>query len=712
MGILSHWLLILAIISTALVGTVLFYMGYEPSYTSSTRILLEDRKSVLTQLSAVNTSVNQTQAVDAARIISNEVQYLKSLELAKGVDKVVQFNKIAEFAIAVNKDNIDIYSYFEKNIKIAVAENSNVIEISYTAKQPELAARILNAITDVYKKQKINEDVIANEDASNWLAVKVKELQTKQRDADAKVVEYRINNEIFEGQNNQKLLSEQLSALNASIVAVSSQRAETVARADLINRLLARNGNLDSARDVLNSATIQQYRQQAVTLNRSIAESSETLLPSHPRLLALNAELANVQSEIRLEARNIMLSLRNEVEISRQRVGSLKSELKALKNAEAGSLVQEVELNALKLEASSNRILLDSYLAKYREAEVRNKPDLNASQVHVISAATVPLKPSSIGRSAIFAVMAVVGLLVGILIATLRTLNSHSKPQQAVAKKTKGKNKTKFVVGKAKMGKQKAVKKPKVAVIAKPPAEGKIAFADLSFMAAIPLTTTSNRQNNMLKNDILAHLGTDYANSFIDLVDNLMSQSSNDFQKHFMITGIVDEEKSYETILNLARILDMKGARVLIIDLDVESHLFSKSIVETTNFGFSDVINGRCYFEDCIIKDNKSDADILLPGANIVGVDQVIVSNEMEEFLDELDQIYDVILIHSNSVQQQHITAFIDGQIDLTLLVANWEDRATDQLEDALMALKEFQGSDFGLLLMSADMVEFEQEVG
>ena len=83
----------------------------------------------------------------------------------------------------------------------------------------------------------------------------------------------------------------------------------------------------------------------------------------------------------------------------------------------------------------------------------------------------------------------------------------------------------------------------------------------------------------------------------------------------------------------------------------------------------------------------------------------------MEEFLDDLDQIYDVILIHSSDVNQMHITAFIDGQVDLTLLVADWEDRATEQLQSALMALKDFQGSDFGLLLMGTDMREFDREV-
>ena len=715
-GILRNWLLIISLTTLAIISTILFYMVSTPTYTSTARILLEDRKSALTRLSTATTGAGgAAPAIDAKRVVSDQVQYLKSLDLAKGVNEVIRFGKIPEFIAEINKGKMDIYAYFAKNLKIKTLPDSNVIEISYTSENAKLSAEMVGTVTNVYKRQKANEDFAANNEASNWLALKVKELQDKQRAADAKIVDFRIQNGIFEGQNNQKLLSQQLTALNASIVAAASQRAETVARADLINRLLERNGNLDSARDVLNSVVIQQYRQQVLTLQRRQAELSETLLPSHPRMLSLRAELRNVNDQIRTEARNVMLSLRNEVEISRQRENSLKSEMNGLKNVEAGSLEQSVELNALKIEASSNRTLLDSYLARYREADVRNKTDFDTSTVHIISAAAVPLKPSGITRSAVIAVMAVVGLLAGVTIATFKTLARHSN---VGAVKSRGRSKAK-AGGQRKRGRvsrrvpvqKRSTNSKNAANIARHLPKGNPAFDELAFTAAIPLTTSSNRQNNLLKNDILAHLNTEYADSFVDLVDNLMAQSDNDFQKHFMISGIEGDEDSYEALMNLGRILDMKGARVLILDLDVESQLFSKSMVGNSNFGFSDVIDGKCYFEDCVIKDSKSGADILLAGANINQIDDLIVSTEMEEFLDDLDQIYDVILIHSSDVNQMHITAFIDGQVDLTLLVADWEDRATEQLQSALMALKDFQGSDFGLLLMSTDMREFDREV-
>ncbi len=716
-GIVQHWLLILALIVIALAGTVLYLLNKNPQYTSTTRILLEDRRSELTNVSQVNSRGAQINLVDVSRSLSNELQYLKSLNLARDVNKVVNFKSIAEFNKATKGNETAMLKYFARKLKVGLVPDSNVIEISYTASKPDLAARMVKVITDVYKQQKATASSTENNNETRWLEEKVRDLQAKQRDMDAKIVDYRIQNGIFEGQNNQGLLSERLSALNRSIATASAQRAEVVARRDALNGLLTRNGNLNAAQNVLNSALIQQYRQQVLATQRQIVVLSETLLPSHPRLASLNAELTNINAQIRTEANNILLSLRNEAEISIRREDSIKAELDNIKASGASTLRQEVELNAIIREASANRALLDSYLAKSRESNLRNITNLSTSKVKIISPAIIPLRQSGINGTMMFSVMGVIALLLGIVIASIRTMSRLDKTNSTESfdndpKGTKNQPINKYTSKPTNVFTLKAVNGKKNAAFAHHEPTGIISFADLSFMAAIPYINISNRQNNKQKNDILSHLDTEYADSFIDLTDNLIAQSGSGFQKHFMISGLENQDEPYETLLNLGRILDMKGAKTLIIDLDVQSQLFSKTTVDTANFGFSDIISGRCYFEDCIINDKKSDLEFLLAGSSIDILDNVITSTEMSEFLDELDQVYDVILVHSNDIKQKHITDFIDGQIDLTLLVADWQDRATKRLEESFLALKKHQGSDYGLLLTGADMNEFNKIAG
>ncbi|NRA87120.1 MAG: hypothetical protein HRU28_06935 [Rhizobiales bacterium] len=655
-GILKHWLLIILLVVISIVGTVLFLMVKTTTYTSSARILLEVRKSELTNLSAVNAGTAQSVQLDAARDISNQVQYLLSLDLAKRVDKVINFNKLSEFKTAIEGGKTDSYTYFASKLKIGSLPASNVLKISYTANNPTLAAKMVNTITEVYKQQKSNEDSSLNNNASNWLAEKVRDLQAKQRVMDAKIVDYRIKNGIFLGQNNQRLLSERLSALNTSIAAATAQRVEVTARSSTITNLLNRNGNLNAASGVLNSSVIQQYRQQILTIQRRIVVLSETLLPSHPNLVALNAELNNVNAQVRTEAQNILLSLRNEAQISRRRENSLKSELDGLKNNEANSLKQEVELNVILREASANRTLLDSYLAKFREADVRNKTSLDTSQVHVISPAVAPLKPAGIKASMIVAVMGVVAFLIGILIAVTRTLKKFDKLAQPQNLVNLSKEINASIVSKDSEpnSSSNGVKNKDLDDTAYYSPKGSISFDDLAFMSAIPSNKASKRQYNKLKNDILAHLDTEYADSFLDLADNLMVQSGNGFQKHFMISGIKSDE-TYETLLNLGRILDMEGVKTLILDFDANSLLPTKTNDNKSKLGFLDIINGDCELEDCVIDDNKSNLKFMFAGSSTEKFNNIITSVEMEEFLDALDQVYDVILIHSNDVKQKHV---------------------------------------------------------
>ena len=64
-----------------------------------------------------------------------------------------------------------------------------------------------------------------------------------------------------------------------------------------------------AAADVLKSTLIQNLLEQRVQVQRTLAEFSATLLPSHPRLKQLNSELSGLRHQIRKEARKVEATL-------------------------------------------------------------------------------------------------------------------------------------------------------------------------------------------------------------------------------------------------------------------------------------------------------------------------------------------------------------------------------------------------------------------
>jgi uncharacterized protein involved in exopolysaccharide biosynthesis len=82
----------------------------------------------------------------------------------------------------------------------------------------------------------------------------------------------------------------------------------------------------------------------------------------------LKAQITDIDRQIREEASKISRSLENDARIASARADGLNGSLDQLKRQATSINGQDVQLRALEREAKAQRDLLESYLAKYREA--------------------------------------------------------------------------------------------------------------------------------------------------------------------------------------------------------------------------------------------------------------------------------------------------------------------------------------------------------
>src|SRR2546430_15559879 len=128
-------------------------------------------------------------------------------------------------------------------------------------------------------------------------------------------------------------------------------------------------------------------------LRAQLAEQSTTLLEKHPRIKELKAQINDLDRQIRDEAARLARSFENDARIAGARVESLQSSLDQLKQQTASTNGQDVELRALEREAKAQRDLLESYLAKYREATARDSLGAAPGDARIISRAVVSNTP-------------------------------------------------------------------------------------------------------------------------------------------------------------------------------------------------------------------------------------------------------------------------------------------------------------------------------
>ena len=407
-----------------------------PKYQSEARVLIVGRDNVFLRPDA-DKDVLDRGTLDQDTVTS-QAQLVMSREVANDVIGKLKLNELPEFDPAIG--GLSLYksvlafvgiirnpmsmtpeehvldAYYDR-LTVFPVEKSHVIVIDFLSENPELAARVANAIADAFlqRLQEAKQDQARN--AGQWLSGEIETLRKKVADAEAKVEAFRAKSNLLVGPNNTQLSVQQLGDLNAQLATARAQKADAQAKAKLIREMLKSGDPIDSS-DILNSELIRRLSEQRVTLRAQLAEQSSTLLGNHPRIKELKAQIADLDTQLRKEAETIARSLENDAKLADARVAAQAATFDQFKSQAVTSNEDDVRLRALEREAKSQRDLLESYLAKYREASARDSIATAPADARVISRATVstvPAYPKKLPTIAI-ASLATMVLMAGIVL--------------------------------------------------------------------------------------------------------------------------------------------------------------------------------------------------------------------------------------------------------------------------------------------------------
>src|ERR1700731_1704219 len=398
-----------------------------PRYKSEVRILIDGRENIF--LRPNGERAEDRNALDAEAVTS-QVQLLLSRDLARDIIKKNRLAELPEFdpvlrgfsplksllaLIGIGRDPLSLTpeervldSYYDRFTAYAV-DKSRVVVVEFQSRDPDLAARVANSIADAYLVLQQAARQEQAKSASQWLSGEIDNLRKKVADAESRVEDFRSKSSLFVGINNTTLSNQQMGELNTQLNNARALKSDAESKAQLIREML-QSGKPIEASEVLNSELTRRLSEQRITLRAQLAEQSSTLLDNHPRIKELKAQLADLDRQLREEASKISRSLDNDSRIAGGRVEGLSASLKQLKKQATSSNGQDVQLRALEREAKAQRDLLESYLAKYREATTRENIDAAPADGRIISSASVSNTPAYPKKLPI------------VLIATLATL--------------------------------------------------------------------------------------------------------------------------------------------------------------------------------------------------------------------------------------------------------------------------------------------------
>ena len=404
--------MIFAVTLVATAGAFLVVNSVTPRYQSETKLLLEGRENVFMRADA-DKGVTERTGLDE-QAVTSQIQLVLSRDVAREVIKKENLAQSREFDPAVgghslsqallgliglgrdysamSSDERTLAAYYDR-INAYAVEKSRVIAIDFSSADPELAARVANAIAEAYLASQRSAKSDQTKAASSWLATEIEKMRSRVADAEAKVEEYRSKSNLFVGANNTSLPNQQLTEINSQIAAARGQKADLEARAKQLRELVRSGQPIDSS-DIANSESMRRLTDQSSALRAQLAEQSTTLLDQHPRIKELRAQIAEVERAKRAEGERLARQLDNDARVASDRLTALTASLDQVKQVASTTNEQDVQLRSLERDAKTQRDLLESYLVKYSEASARDNVNASPPEARVISRASPAIKPT------------------------------------------------------------------------------------------------------------------------------------------------------------------------------------------------------------------------------------------------------------------------------------------------------------------------------
>ncbi len=394
-------------------GSGVFVQVVTPRYTGEAKVLLESRDPAFARTAAERGE--PVQPIDE-QAVASQVQVAMSRDLARQAIRSLKLVGNPEFdpqaggvsalqsalmllgvtASPMERSPEDrvLDTYLERLLVYPVGK-SRILAIEFKSRDPELAARGANTVADLYLASLAAASVDTARYASTWLGNNIETLRARVAEAEAKVESFRARNGLIGTGSaaSQPLSAQQLSELSSQLTQARTIKADLTARAKLLKDMI-KDGRAFEIPDVANNELIRRTVESRMTLRAQLALESRTLLPAHPRIKELTAQVQDLESQIKAAAERVVRTLENDAKIAGARVESLQAAVDGQQDVVAKGNTSEVQLRAMEREARSQREQLESYLSRYREAAARDAESATPADARVVSRAVTPELPS------------------------------------------------------------------------------------------------------------------------------------------------------------------------------------------------------------------------------------------------------------------------------------------------------------------------------
>ncbi|MEP9401775.1 GumC family protein [Sphingomonas silueang] len=645
-----RWLVLAAITAAVTALGIFLTLQITPTYQGMAKIQIDPSRNPLTR------NQSEANAQLASEAIETEVTNLGSMDLVRNVVRRLdlvnhpQFRGVWQKRAEVNgpisdAEKVDLVAGVVRGgISVSRDKLTYILMVRYSSTDPQLAAKVANAIAAAYLDSKVGSRIGTAERQSKWFESRMAELVAEVRAADERVAQYQAQAGIVRGASNNSgtITDQQVGPLSMQLAGAESIAAEARSKQTSAQQQVAR-GALDTVSDVRNSATIQDLRRQRAILLQASAEMENRYGNRHPEYLKVRDQLKGIDQQITEESRRVVGSLRADADAAEARAASLRRSMQALEDRQAANARASVIAASLQRDADSKHAAYDrlSQLA----LESRQAAQNSIAQAQIIEAAQTPRNPSWPNKPLLFAVSFLVGLAIGIAtITTQELLVSGLRTVEEVEEKL-----------------------------------------GVPLLAAIP-----NVRKNTRPADLLIEKPTSqFAEALRNARASILGVRAQDRPQIIALTSALPSEGKTTTSLGLARTMAISGDRTILVDADIRRAMLRNLLDEPSRGpGIVEVLHGEVTLDEAIHPSGVENLDQILVQKPYFSSENMFGDGQMQTMLDELSKRYDTIILDLPPLVGLADGRFIAALADAVVLAIKWDTTPRDAVIAAADHLK------------------------
>ena len=615
-----RWL-ILAAVGTGLALAVLITLLTPLKYRSTTSIELNPPQ---VEIIADEDSKGgrQSSARNDTNFVGTQLALLGSRALAERVAQ--NLNLAADPAIVGQGTdrtaNTEAAARFvQGGTQVKLQPQSMIVSVAFIARDPQLAAKVVNATTDAYIATNLERRYQSSSYARDFLQRQIanvrRDLEKSERRLTAYAQQQRLisigNSE--EGGDTNSLTGSSLVSLNTALAATQARRIA----AEQKYREAALGGATTEG-----SSNAAPLRAQIAALDAEYQQKLQTFRPEYPEMMALKARIDALRASVITETRNAnsdrIGTLRQDFQAARAEEDRLRAQVAGLSGTVLNQRSRLIQYNILKRDVDTNRTLYDALLQRYKEIGVAG--GIGTAVASVVDRGLVPGGAFSPNLYLNLIIGVVLGSIVGMLAAiALEFINDTIKTPDDVRNKLQ-----------------------------------------LPFLGGIP------NIKNLKPIEELKDTLSPVAEAYLSTASAMQFVTAGGAPKTLLITSTRPAEGKSTSAWALAHSFTRLGKSVLLIDADMRRPAF---VTGRENVGLSHILTNSGSLSEHVLQTDVDALWVMPSGTIPPSPPELIASARFAALLTDASATFDVVVIDGPPILGLADSPLLSSIVQATLMV-------------------------------------------